>query len=161
MAAALEAADLPESGGKEKLTGFLWFTVGGENYAVENQRVKEVILPRRVTPVPRAPEAMTGILSHRGAIIGVMDLSARLGLEETLASALQRIIVVRMGEGLCGLLVNRVGRVIMRPITAVEPLPKELQGTEYEFVFGIIRYKGAQLLLLDLDKILDLGVRPT
>ncbi len=142
---------------KEELRGFLWFTVGGESYAVEIHRVKEVLRPRRVTTVPRSPEVIRGIISHRGAILAILDLAGRLGVESVSTSALQRIIAVRMGEGCCGLLVNRVGRVVMRPRSAVEPPPRDLPPGQYPFVSGTIRYKGAQLLLLDLDKILDIG----
>ena len=124
---------------------------------MEIHRVKEVLRPRRVTPVPRCPGVIRGIISHRGAIMAILDLAGRLGLESVSTPALQRIIAIRMGEGSCGLLVNRVGRVVMRPRSAVEPPPRELPPGQHPFVSGTIRYKGAQLLLLDLDKILDIG----
>ncbi len=154
---AAGAEELPESCLEELPTGFLWFTVGGENYAVPIQHVKEVIRPRRITPVPRSPAALTGIISHRGALIAILDLAGRLGIVSTTAFAVQRIIVVRKGEGYCGLLVNRVGRVVMRRPSEVEPVPRDLPVALHEFVSGAIRYKGARLFLLELDKILDIG----
>ncbi len=153
------AADitLPASGVEEELAGYLWFTAGGENYAVTIGRVKEVIRPRRVTPVPGAPAAIMGILSQRGAIIPILDLSERLGFPTSSTATSRRIIVVRKGEGGCGLLVNRVGRVVMEPASNLEPVPGELPATERKFISGAIRYKGALLLLLDLDRLLDPG----
>jgi purine-binding chemotaxis protein CheW len=152
---------VPESVPKEEPAGFLSFTIGGETYAIEIERVRETIRPRRVTPVPRAPESITGIISHRGTIISVLDLSKRVGLEQRAATSTGRIIVVRNGGGLCGLLVDGVGRVVMVPPSAVEPAPAMPVAENREFVSGIVRHRGAMLILLDLDKVLDIGLRST
>jgi purine-binding chemotaxis protein CheW len=150
-------AEFPESCLEELPNGFLWFTVGGENYAVHIKHIKEVIRTRRVTPVPRSPAALTGIISHRGALIPILDLAGRFGVENSVGFAAQRIIVVRKGEGYCGLLVNRVGRVVMRRLSEIGAAPRELPVALHAFVSGAIRYKGALLFLLELDKILDIG----
>jgi purine-binding chemotaxis protein CheW len=159
--AASHQSVVPESGMHEELTGFLGFTVGGETHAIELDRVREIIRPRRVTPVPQAPVSITGILSHRGAIITVLDLSGRLGIDHGSTSGSKRIIVVRKGGGLCGLLVDGVGRVVMLSASSVEPVPAGLTAENREFVSGVARYRGAMLILLNLDKVLDIGAPPT
>jgi purine-binding chemotaxis protein CheW len=156
LAAAAKRDDQPESGPGEELAGFLWFTVGGENYALDIRRVREVIRPRRVTPVPGAPTVVMGILSHRGAIVAILDLWLRLGVPGSSAAASRRIIVVRKGDGCCGLLVDGVGRVVKLPLSALEPVSVECPALDQEMFSGMIRYKGALLKLLDLDKMLDI-----
>jgi purine-binding chemotaxis protein CheW len=152
---------VPEAVPEEEPSGFLSFMVGGETYAIEIGRVRETIRPRRVTPVPRAPESITGIISHRGAIISILDLSKRVGLEQSTATGGGRIIVVRNGGWLCGLLVDGVGKVVMVPSSAIEPAPVMLVAENREFVSGIVRHRGAMLILLNLDKVLDIGLRST
>jgi purine-binding chemotaxis protein CheW len=159
--AALRREIVPVSVPDEEPSGFLLFTIGGETYAIEIERVRETIRPRRVTPVPRAPESITGIISHRGAIISILDLSKRVGHEQSTATNAGRIIVVRNGRGLCGLLVVGVGRVVMVPPSAVEPAPAMPVAENREFVSGIVRHRGAMLILLNLDKVLDIGLRST
>jgi purine-binding chemotaxis protein CheW len=159
--AASAPGAVPEAGPEEGLTGFLGFTIGGETFAIEIDQVREIIRPRRVTPVPRAPESITGILSHRGAIITVLDLSGRLGVNHGSPAGAKRIIVVRKGGGLCGLMVDGVGRVVMLPASAVEPVPAGLAEENREFVSGIARHREAMLILLNLDKVLDIGWRCT
>lgn len=159
--AALLCEVAPELAAEEELAGFLVFMVGGENYAVEIDRVRETLRPRRVTPVPRAPESITGIISHRGAIISVLDLTGRLCLDMSSPAGAGRIIVVRKGSGFCGLLVDRVDRVVMLQPSAIEPLPAGSVGENREFVSGIVRHRGAMLILLNLDKVLDIGLRST
>lgn len=162
---AVRAASLsevaPESAAEEELAGFLMFMVGGENYAVEIDRVRETIRPRRVTPVPRAPESIMGIISHRGAIISVLDLSKRLGLDHSSSVVAGRIIVVRKGGGFCGLLVDAVGKVVMLPLSTVEPVPAGPPTENREFISGIARHRGLMLILLNLDKVLEIGLRST
>ena len=162
---AVRAASLrevaPEFAVEKELAGFLVFMIGGEKYAVEIDRVRETLRPRRVTPVPRAPESITGIISHRGAIISVLDLTGRLGLDQSSSDGAGRIIVVRKGGGFCGLLVDGVGKVVMLPPSTIEPIPAGPAAANREFVSGIVRHRGAMLILLNLDKVLDIGLRTT
>lgn len=155
--AAATCTPVAESVPVEKLSGYLTFTVGRENFAIGIGRVREVIKARQVTPVPRSPTVVTGILSHRGAIMTVLDLSLRLAVEEGEGLAARRIIVVRTGGGCWGLLVGSAGRVVMLPEPAVERLPRGVAAAHYGLVSGIVRHRGTLLMLINLDKILDIG----
>ena len=55
------------------------FALGAARYAVELRWVREVITLGHVTPVPRAPHAVLGVVNVRGAIVPVLDLEAVLG----------------------------------------------------------------------------------
>ena len=41
-------------------------------------RIEEILQPQRVTPVPRAPAFVEGVVNLRGAIVPVVDLRKRL-----------------------------------------------------------------------------------
>ena len=146
---------------EEEQTGLISFDVCGESHALQIDRVKEIIRPRRVTVVPRMPDFITGILSHRGAIIPVLDLAQRLGHEKRVCSGSERIIVIRSEGGLCGLQVDRMGRFVRQPLSAFEPVPVSQDDARREFVSGITRYRGSMLILLDIDKVLDIGWHST
>ena len=146
---------------RKSLSAFLRFDVGSETYAVAIDQVKEIIRPRRITPVPRAPLFIKGILSHRGAIIPVLDLTTRLGFGASHRAGTERIVVVRKGGGVCGILVDGVGRVVKLPTSAVEPAPMAPAGGNSEFVSGIARHRGQLMVLLNLDKVLDIGGHST
>ncbi len=137
----------------EAATGFLRFTAGGLCFAVEIGRVKEILGPRQVTPVPRTPHWIRGIISHRGAIISLLDLCGRLGLDHRSAAGFGRIVVVRSGGGVAGLLVDGVRGVVSLLLSSIEP-PGE--GGGRDFVAGTTRQGGEELLLLNLEKVLDL-----
>ena len=53
------------------------FRVGEEMYALDIMRIKEIIRPQKLTPVPKAPRFIEGVINLRGAVIPVVDLRKR------------------------------------------------------------------------------------
>ncbi len=90
----------------------LAFEVAGETYALPIQAVTEIVLPRTVTPLPRTPEFVLGVVSLRGAVVPVVDLARRLQLPSGESSRGSRILVLRDGEDRMGFWVDRVQGVV-------------------------------------------------
>lgn len=133
----------------------LCFRVADETYGIDIMELKEIIKPRETTEVPHAPPFVAGVLSLRGIIIPVFILRERLGLAEAVARGKERIVVVKHGEGLCGLLVDEVTQVVKVPAATIEHPPAVLDGMDREFVNGIGRHDGGIIILLQLEKVLD------
>ena len=77
----------------------LVFTVGAEDYAIESRRVIEVLPLVTARPIPRMPESIKGIFTHRGRLVPLVDLGRLLTdqpLRETLST---RVIVVEFSTG--------------------------------------------------------------
>ena len=142
----------------DQIEEYLCFRVADENYAINIMAIKEIIKPREVTEVPRVPSYVLGIISLRGVIIPVYDMRRRLGLEDGPGGNRQRILVVRHGEGFAGILVDQVSHVVKLKRDDEEQPPAVLEGAGREFVQGIGHHDGSMLILLDLDKILDLSL---
>jgi purine-binding chemotaxis protein CheW len=135
---------------------FLCFRVSSEIYAINIMVIKEIIKPREVTEVPRAPAFVSGVLSLRGIIIPVFNMRLRLGLPSLEKSARERIVVLRKGEDFFGFIVDEVIQVVRIAAAAMEKPPAVLDGIDRDFVSGIGRYNGQMLIVLNQDKILDL-----
>lgn len=134
----------------------LCFKVATEEYALNIMDIKEIIKPREVTEVPRVPSFVSGVLSLRGIIIPVFNMRVRLGLVGGTSSGKERIIVVKTGEnGFCGILVDEVIQVVRIDSKDLEPPPTVLEGIDRDFVNGIGRFSGRMLILLNMEKILD------
>ncbi|WP_136523487.1 chemotaxis protein CheW [Geomonas ferrireducens] len=136
----------------------LCFRVASEEYAISIMDIKEIIKPREVTEVPRVPSFVRGILSLRGNIIPVFDIKARLGLVDGAVSERERIVVVKRENGYAGVLVDEVVQVVRIAEGGIEPPPVVLEGIDREFVLGIGRVSGRMLILLDMEKVLDVGL---
>lgn len=136
----------------------LCFKVASEEYAIDIMDIKEIMKPREVTEVPRVPSFVRGILSLRGNIIPVFDMRTRLGLSGNAPSERERVVVVKRGGGFCGVLVDEVVQVVRIAEAGIEPPPVVLEGIDREFVLGIGRVNGRMLILLDMEKVLDVGL---
>ena len=69
----------------------LTFTIGAEDYAIESRRVVEVVPFVAARPIPRTPDFIRGIFTHRGRLIPLVDLGWLLidkPLRETLRPCL-------------------------------------------------------------------------
>ncbi|WP_224984820.1 chemotaxis protein CheW [Geomonas agri] len=136
----------------------LCFRVASEEYAISIMDIKEIIKPREVTEVPRVPSFVRGILSLRGNIIPIFDMKNRLGLADGAVSERERIVVVKRQEGYAGVLVDEVVQVVRIAEGGIEPPPVVLEGIDREFVLGIGRVGDRMLILLDMGKVLDVGL---
>jgi purine-binding chemotaxis protein CheW len=135
---------------------FLCFRVSEEIYGINIMDIKEIIKPREVTEVPRAPSFVSGIISLRGIIIPIIDMLDRLGLPREKISGRERVIVVRHGESFSGLLVDEIIQVVRIAKDSLEAAPAVLEGIDRDFVSGIGRADGRMIILLNLENIADI-----
>jgi purine-binding chemotaxis protein CheW len=135
----------------------LCFSVSGETYGINIMQIKEILKPRPVTEVPRAPSFVSGVISLRGVILPVLDLHDRLGLEHPASSGRERLVVVKTGPDgdLAGLLVDQVFQVVSIP-AAIEPAPPNPAGIDRDFVAGIGRADNRIVFLLNPERLVDL-----
>jgi len=143
-------------GGKESYQEFLCFKVSDEVYGVDIMDIKELIKPREVTEVPRAPSFVSGIISLRGVIIPIIDMLDRLGLVREKVSGRERVIVVRHGDSYSGLLVDEIIQVVRIAKEDIEGPPPVLEGIDRDFVAGIGRADDRMIILLNLCNVIDI-----
>ena len=138
-----------------ELLELLSFQLGEEIYAVPLVRIQQIIKPRPMTYVPRAPEYILGIISLRGTIIPIFDLKQRLGLGKSEVGRKSRIIIIKLNEkAVAGLLVDQVLEVARVPASGLEPTPAIFSGVEGEFIEGIARFRGRMLIVLNLRQVI-------
>ncbi len=136
----------------------LLLSLDGAPYALPVERVREIVRLRPITPMPRVPEAIRGVISLRGEIVQVIDLRRRLGLARDDGDAAERArrarIVVLHGEGghLTGLLVDRVTEVLRVPEEALRPARGDSDTVES------LCPRGDEFVsLFDVDRVLAVG----
>ncbi len=138
--------------GTRDIVELLSFRLAGEEYAVEIGSVREIVKPPPITEVPRAPEAVLGVIGLRGEALPVFDPLLLLGLarHEEASSVSRRVIVIDTEQGLAGLSVDAVEHVVRMPRQAIEPPPAGLAGPMAGgAIKGIGRVSGRLLAILD------------
>jgi purine-binding chemotaxis protein CheW len=131
------------------------FRVGGEEFGLDVFAVHEILRYTGVTPVPKAPAFMEGVLDVRGTLVPVVDLRKRFEVADTATGDDTRIVLVEFQGERLGLVVDAVTEVLRVPETAVMPAPKYVAGLAAEFIRGIVRLENRLIVLLDMDRILS------
>lgn len=121
-------------------TEYLAFLLGGDVYAAPVALIREILKPPPLTPVPRAPHHILGIVSVRGQLVTVVDLRRRLRLMEAPGSRKTRILLVDATDGeVMGVLVDEVLQVYRLSESEIEPAAVALGGEVAGYIAGIAR----------------------
>jgi len=139
----------------EGLTELLGFMLDDEEYALDILEIKEIIRLQTITPVPRTPGYLKGIITLRGVIVPVFDLRSRLGLKEAEHGPRTRIVVVYRGDEFAGMIVDSITQVMRVSEDRIEPPPTTIGTVEAEFIKGVTRYQERLIILLNLSRVLD------
>lgn len=125
-------------------------------FALDTALVEEVVRLRRITRVARAPKQVLGIMNLRGKIVTVLDLKAMLQLGTASSGDESRLYIVRDGDGLAGLLVDRAADVIELDSTGLEKPPDSVRDAVGRFLRGVARAGGRLVAVLDLPAVLSI-----
>jgi len=129
------------------------FQLDREEYGLDVRLVETIIRAGEVTPVPRAPAFVEGVINLRGRVVPVIDLKKKLGLGSVERSRRSRVVVVRVRERLIGLLVDAASQVLKVPVSRIEPAP-EVVSREVDYIRGVAKMESGLIILVDLEKAL-------
>jgi purine-binding chemotaxis protein CheW len=130
------------------------FRIGTEMYALDIMRIKEIIRPQKLTPIPKAPRFVEGVINLRGVVIPVVDLRKRFDLPATVDRK-TRVIICSLAGKILGLVVDDVTEVRRCARQDIQPPPQFLKGKGADFFLGVCRREEDLVMLLDLDQILS------
>jgi purine-binding chemotaxis protein CheW len=135
------------------------FKLEGENYGIEIGQVREIIRKREITPMPRQPPYVEGVINMRGTIIPVINLKKRFGFQGD-ASTHSHAIIVESTHGLVGMLVDAVSEVIRVYPDQIHPAPSMMRGINRDYLRGICRLDDELLIYLDVSKVVKASTTP-
>ena len=142
---------------KENLTEYVTATIGGQLFGMPILRVQDVFAPERLTRVPLAPPEIAGMLNLRGRVVTLIDMRCRLGLGRRADDASAMAIGVECAGESYGLLIDQVGEVLTLDDARREANPTNLETHLARVSAGIHRLDGQLLIVLDVDRILEIG----
>jgi purine-binding chemotaxis protein CheW len=150
-------ADSPEL---EEQQQYLTFMLSGETYAIGILRIKEIIQYGQLTEVPRMPSFIRGVINLRGAVVPVIDLSARFGKQPTSIGRRNCIIIIEvmMGEETqnVGVMVDAVNAVMEIPANEIEPAPTFGTNIRADFIAGMGKINGKFVIILNIQHVLSM-----
>lgn len=135
-------------------TSYCTFWLEGQRFGIEVLDVQEVLRTQSMTPVPLAPEAITGLINLRGQIITAIDLRQRLELPPREDGASSVNIVVRTEEGPVSLLVDSIGGVLEVDRADYELPPETISGAGRDLIAGVYKVDGPLLHVLEVERVI-------
>ena len=133
----------------------LVFVLGSEEYAVDILKVQEIRGYDKVTPIPRAPAFLKGIVNLRGTIVPVIDLRVKFGLADPRYDATTVMIVLRIGPRVIGVVVDGVSDTLGLAAGDVKPAPSRGALVDTSYLGGLAAKDGRMILLLDIERFLS------
>ncbi len=138
------------------MTGqYIIFTVAGTSYALPTDQVAHVEMVNEITRVPNAPRYVDGVVFSRGEVVPAVSLRTRFGFERVPHDLRTRLLVVRSGERLVGLIVDSAREFLAIAEGAIKPPNQALTGLSGEYLRGITTVGDRMIVVLDLDAVLN------
>lgn len=153
---ANDSGILLESGTNElEIVGF---EMGGNRYGINVIKVKEIIMPMPITPIPHAHFAVEGIIQLRGEVLPVVSMEKILGMRPSDNPSDEKYIVASFNKQTVVFHVHNVTQIHRISWNQIEK-PSGIYAAENSQVIGVIKLDGEMLLLLDFEKII-LDINP-
>ena len=152
------AAGVADESVKEASEQYLTFMLAGEEYGVDILRVQEIKGWDKVTRIPHTADYVLGVINLRGAVVPILDLRRRFGLEMIDFGPTTVVIVVRVGAGrgerTVGMVVDAVSEVYNVDTADTKPPPDVCGSVETIFVKALATVEEKMLILLDIDRLI-------
>jgi purine-binding chemotaxis protein CheW len=131
------------------------FYVGDLFLGIEVERIQEVLQDCDITPVPKSPPAVRGLINLRGQIVTAVDLKTRFGLDADAGDS-RTILVLDSGDELRSLVADRSADVVEVEEKDFEQPPETLKGEARKLIRGAFKLQKSLLLILDADHVFSI-----
>ncbi len=131
------------------------FRLGAEAFGLRLHEVREIIMVGMITPVPRAPSFIDGVLNLRGEVMPVIDLRDRFGLERQAATNLSRIVITPIAGVFTGLVVDSVDEVKTVDERKLDDPPRVTAAGANAYIQKVAKTDAGVIFILDLQHLLS------
>lgn len=129
------------------------FSLDGRKFALPLEAVERAVAAVEVTPLPGAPETVSGAVDFRGSVIPVFDIRKRFCLPSKEISLTDKFIIARTSKRQVAVVADDVSGLIecaSRDFTPSEKITQELK-----HVKGVLRLPDGLILIHDLEDFLS------
>ena len=142
--------------GTETTVDFACFEARGRVYGIEVLQIREIVRSQEVTPLPRAPALIEGVIDLRGVVIPVIDLGRVLCGQRAEEGSETRIAILEVDGMVLGLRVDAAVDVISVEASDVDEPPALATHAGYDTVRAVVRRADAPpVLILSLEHLLE------
>ena len=130
------------------------FRTAGQDFCIDILSVREIRGWSRPALLPHAPTYVQGVINLRGAVVPILDLARRLGLDPIEDTDRNVIIVAAIQNRTVGLLVEAVTDILSVPASGVQPTPDLASDATRNLLRGVVVQEHRLIRLLDVAQLL-------
>ncbi len=141
----------------EDLRDFVSFRVANQLFGIPVLSVQDILTPDNIASIPLTPPEVRGSINLRGRIVTVIDVRVRLGLPVKPDLDTENMgVTVEYEHELYTLLVDKIGDVVSLSNDMFERNPATLDPIWRDFANGVYRLDNELMVVLDIDRMLNL-----
>ena len=135
---------------------YVVFKLNDERFAVEIERVLEIIHTQSVFKVPNSPPYIDGLINLRGKVYTLFNLRKKFDLPSIDANAENtKVLIVNINSTYIGISVDTVDEIIQIENSSIEEPPPTLANNAKNFINGVAKINDKLVLLLNLDTLIE------
>jgi purine-binding chemotaxis protein CheW len=146
----------------DNLVHLIVFKLGGEDFGIKIEQIKEVTVTPEITRMPRTPAFIKGVTNIRGDIVAIMDLQERFNIAfedsgEKVKNRQTYTLVVEADNYKIGLIVQEVPQSLAISMGQIDKAPNIIQenNINQKYIDGIGKLGNRLIIILDIYKILS------
>ncbi|MBI1823588.1 MAG: purine-binding chemotaxis protein CheW [Nitrospirae bacterium] len=133
----------------------LHFRIQDKNFSLPLSGIVEIIYFKPPMEVPQLKKPFKGVIDLRDVVIPIIDLRNLLELTQSESGSPDHILIIKFKSTLMGLIVDKVKDVLYLNSSHLQAASFENK-EEQKFLKGIFKHQGELIMLLDIQRILDL-----
>src|ERR1035437_7816644 len=72
------------------------FSLGDKLFAVDIMRIREILVPQKLSPLPCASDLLEGVINLRGSVVPVMNMRKRFGMPVVEDAPVGKLLIVSL-----------------------------------------------------------------
>ncbi len=130
------------------------FSLGDKLFAVDIMRIREILLPQKLSSLPRASELLDGVINLRGSVIPVMNMRKRFSMPAEEHIKTGKLLIVSLAKQMLALMVDDVMEVITVPARDIKPPILLSSDVGMEYLVGVCLSSERVFMILNVDSLL-------
>jgi purine-binding chemotaxis protein CheW len=136
---------------EDEETQLVVFLLAEQEFAVSIDAVREITrVPERMTRVPKTPKFIEGMVNLRGAVLPVLNMRTRFGMEQIERNERQRILVLDLDGTRTGFITDAVLEVRRLSRHLIETAP-HLSAEQTRIMGKVVNFRESKRMIQVLD----------
>lgn len=135
---------------------YVVFKLNNDRFAVEIDRVLEIIHAQTVFKVPNSPPYIDGLINLRGKVYTLFNLRKKFNLPTTDTNLENsKILIVNLGSSYIGISVDTVDGILQIEDSSIEKTPDTVSDNTKNYIKSVAKVNDNLILLLDLESLVE------